>query len=508
MRRVRIRMLPFIALAVVSIAPGNTRAEDPDSRSDVQVTGAVENQYRTDRAVPLDRIDVHTKRGVVTLEGTVRDLLARRRAVRIAETVKGVRSVVDRLDVEQPEKITDSVIRGDVLAALLMDPATDSYEIAVSVSDGGVVTLSGTVQSWRERELAATVAAGVRGVTELHDDLEVSFPSSRPDREIREEIAQTLVWNTRIDATLVAVDVEEGEVQLSGIVGSAAEKREAREEAWTEGVRGVDDAGLLVEPWARDDDQRDSRVAEVSDSEIADALRMALRQDPRVPSENVTIEVRSGEVSLTGDVENLEAKRAAEATARHTVGVISVNDGLKVARDGIAAVNEPAGARETALESEILAALRRDPWVSPFDVRVDVTAGVARLSGRVDTYLARARADEVTARVPGVIDVLNALEVDTRATAFDPYVDSWPPTYPDWYAPEPQAWKSDAQITEDIENQLWWSPFVSDHDVDVVVTDGVATLTGTVNTWVAWDTAQDEAYDAGATLVMNRLQVQ
>lgn len=43
--------------------------------------------------------------------------------------------------------------------------------------------------------------------------------------------------------------------------------------------------------------------------------------------------------------------------------------------------------------------------------------------------------------------------------------------------------KSDLAIMESIEDEFFWSPFVDHEDVNVSVSDGVATLTGTVEIW-------------------------
>jgi osmotically-inducible protein OsmY len=51
-----------------------------------------------------------------------------------------------------------------------------------------------------------------------------------------------------------------------------------------------------------------------------------------------------------------------------------------------------------------------------------------------------------------------------------------------------------------IEDQLWWSPFVDANEVTVEVEDGVATLSGTADSWSERGAARDNAYDGGATV--------
>jgi osmotically-inducible protein OsmY len=55
--------------------------------------------------------------------------------------------------------------------------------------------------------------------------------------EMREDIEEELTWDPKVDAKSIAVSVDDGHVTLSGTVGSAGEKREAKKVA--EGVFGV-----------------------------------------------------------------------------------------------------------------------------------------------------------------------------------------------------------------------------------------------------------------------------
>ena len=44
-------------------------------------------------------------------------------------------------------------------------------------------------------------------------------------------------------------------------------------------------------------------------------------------------------------------------------------------------------------------------------------------------------------------------------------------------------------------------------DIKVSVAEGVATLTGTVGTWISWNEADKDARRSGATTVLNRVKV-
>jgi osmotically-inducible protein OsmY len=460
-------------LALVLAAAPLTAAPARETLDDADIHAAIEGALLSDQMVPFDSIDVSVSEGVATLSGTVDTLTERQRAVMLTEGIKGVRGVVDRLEV-RPVTRSDAQIRMDIEEALLMDPAAGSYDIDVSVRDG-VATLSGTVDSWAEKQIARRVASDVKGVRDVDNQIEVEYAVERPDDEISAEIQKRLLWDARVDDALIKVAVNGGKVTLSGTVGSAAERTRAAGDAWVSGVHEVDTSGLKVEWWARDQMQRNKLVMR-SDEEIARAVKDALLYDPRVVSFNPDVDVDDGVVTLSGVVDNLEAKRAAERDAHNTVGVVLVRNHLHV---------RPA-VRQTDAEirDQIEQALLLDPLVDRFHIGVSVFNGRAYLTGTVDRAFDKRRAESVTAGVEGVVDVTNNLVV-TR---------------------EP-VYRSDYAIKRDIENELFWSPFVDAGQVNVEVTDGVATLTGTVDTWNERAWAAEDAREAGASSVRNQLLV-
>lgn len=471
--------------------------------TDMSITDAVEDELLIDSAVPQYLIDVTTTEGIVTLSGSVSNILAKERAARIARIVKGVRAVVNEIEVDLPALRTDSQIREDVEDALFTDPATDSYEIDVKVNDN-VVTLSGTVESWQEKTLCETVAKGVKGVKGLNNKILVSWPKKRTDYEIKAEVEKALQWDAFVDHALIDVKVKEGKVLLSGIVGSAAEKNMAYVDAYVYGVKSVDDSGLEVERWARDKDLKGKKYVKKSEKEIKDTVKDALLYDPRVFSFKITPEFAydGTTVILRGTVDNLKAKRAAAQDARNTVGVLNVENRIKV---------RPAKLlSDQRIEDKVRSALLRDPYVESYEVTVDVINGVARLYGTVDSYFEKLQADDVASRVNGVITVDNNLIVQEYYDpyTYDPYVDgNYLYGYEGYRYGRRYPAKSDLQVKENIEDEFFWSPFVDSNDVNVKVENGEATLSGTVDSWLEYNAAVKNAYEGGAVYVDNDLTV-
>jgi osmotically-inducible protein OsmY len=464
------------------------------------IADAVTEELLFDPAVSHNYLDIEVVDGIVELKGHVENLLSKRRARRLAETVKGVRAVINRIQVQPAEPRSDSVLRSDIEIELLADPATEAFEVDVEVEDGTAV-LTGEVQSWPEKHLVERVAMRVRGLEDVKNKLKVNPPASRPDSEMAEDIRASLRWSTLVDHGLIDVKVEGGEAELSGIVGSAAEKREARRLAWRSGIIQIDDSELKVKKWNRDSDLRHDKYTGKTDKEVAAALRDALLYDPRVAGFKIDADVKTGKAILRGIVDNLKAKRAAEQDARNTIGVYDVANHIRV--------RASKEITDLEMEESITDALKRSPFLEEYDVSVDVRNSVANLYGTVDTYFEKSQADDIASRTKGVVGVDNNLDVrNTELLVYEPFVDEFPYYLYAWYEYNaPQTWMTDAEIDGRIQAQIWWSPYVDSEDVEVEVDDGVATLTGEVDSWMELWAATTNAYEGGAVMVDNDLQV-
>ncbi len=465
--------------------------------TDADITAAVEREFLADATVPFNLVDVATDRGIVTLTGQVGNLGAKMQAERLAETIKGVRSVVDRISV-MPSELAPEAIRRSVVAALVADPATDSYELNVTVDGNGTVTLNGRVQSWAEHELAARVAAGVRGVRAISNMIDVDYDAERSDGDVEADIQQRLHWDTLVDDALIAVAVHDGQADLTGTVGSAAEARRAGDDAWVNGVTAVDTDQLDVERWARDDDLRTAKYTPKSDDAIRKAVKDALLYDPRVGHFNIDVDVHRGQVRLHGIVGDLQAKRAAADTARNTVGVLDVQNYLRV---------RPAQhLADATIDGKVRDAFLRDALVDSDNIIVDVDGGTVRLYGLVDSALQKNQAEDLASRIPGVTDVRSYLSVRRPDTAVPVRgVYGWYPY--SYFYPYANPLEPDSQIAQHITEQLFWSPFIDSEDVMIMVDDGVATLTGKVQTWREREAAVHSAYEGGARRVKDELEV-
>lgn len=486
MRAIRHLCLLAIVLTGIGVTSGLTAGETAAVEAlvidDNDIELAVETEMLLDDRIEDRDIDVTATTGIVTLSGDTINLLSKRRAEDVALATRGVRGVVNRIDVTLLDPVPDATVKRSVETALLVDPAADSYEIDVSVRNG-TVTLEGTVQSYQERQLCEQVALSVKGVRAIKNSIAIQYSQERPDSEMRAEIERRLESNVWVDDSLVEVAVKDAEVALSGKVGSAAERRRAYSDAWVLGVSSVNDDALEVDPLFNDTMQRKTRYTYRSDAEIKTAVEDAFLYDPRVLSVRPEVTVDKGVVTLRGTVEDLAAKNAAQKDAENVLGVAYVSNRLRV--------RPPKSPSDTVITKTVADALKRNPIVDRHEITPTTQNGTVYLSGTTSSPVEAAEAVRVASGVHGVIDVRNGLDVNYRP--------DYPPT---------RIGKTDVQIRREIKDQMWWNPFVDEDAVHVSVQDGVARLSGNVSSYNELRGAMEEAYEGGALgVVTEHLQV-
>jgi osmotically-inducible protein OsmY len=240
----------------------------------------------------------------------------------------------------------------------------------------------------------------------------------------------------------------------------------------------VEAKDLEVAAWARDERLRKDKHAFTSEDAIAGAVSDALRHDPRVDSSDLSVAIERREAILTGFVPNLRARRAAAETAANVVGVWSVTNDLRVQP-----IPKPS---DKTIRAKVRTRLFYDSALSDQKITVMAEDGEVSLYGTVVTVFDKDRADELAASVDGVVDVANYLLLSN---------------------PEVRPEKTDLEIKEDIESELFWSPFVDAEEVEVAVHDGVATLTGVVDSRPESEAAEQNALEGGAIAVDNNLKI-
>jgi len=204
-----------------------------------------------------------------------------------------------------------------VTEELEWEPRLDAEAIAV-FADKGVVTLRGTVGSFREKLEAKRAAQRVHGVTKVENALEVRLMNGnrRGDAELRGEVLQALMIDSLVPSTIDA-NVKDGVVTLTGRANSQFERDEATSQAGK--VRGVMDLSDEIEL----DPTPDA-------GDVKHSIKKAFERSARLDAEDLSVTSAHGTVTLEGVVSSWAEHDEAVAAAWAAPGVKKVHDLIQI----------------------------------------------------------------------------------------------------------------------------------------------------------------------------------
>jgi osmotically-inducible protein OsmY len=202
---------------------------------------AVEAELKFDPLVDDADVHVMNMNGDVALNGTVPSYPQYLEAAAAAQRVAGVKNVHNHLQVVLP----DADFRDD---AMLTTAANNALMLNVTVPDGveataedGNLTLTGTVGYGAERAAAELAVAGLTGVRNVRDEIEISYDADSVDVDLH--VQEALARSALVpDDSDVKVATDGSIITLTGHVRTWAEHDAVVGAAWmARGVVDVDD---------------------------------------------------------------------------------------------------------------------------------------------------------------------------------------------------------------------------------------------------------------------------
>jgi len=191
--------------------------------------------------------------GVLTMEGEVEHIMAKKRALEAAAAHPRVANIVDRLRIAPAERMQDGEIRDQVCNSLLAKNQlasctvrsivkgkpevvrdagrTMTGSIDVEVKDG-VVILNGSVSNLTAKRLAGVLSWWVPGSRDVVNGIEVSPPEEDNDDEVVEAVRLVLEMDPFVNSSQIKVQSSGYVVMLEGLVKNRLQRQMAEADAW------------------------------------------------------------------------------------------------------------------------------------------------------------------------------------------------------------------------------------------------------------------------------------
>jgi osmotically-inducible protein OsmY len=211
----------------------------------------------------------------------------------------------------------DADIQQDVLAEFEWDPQVEPTEIGVQVDDG-IVTLTGTVDTYVKKMAAERCAQKIMGVRAVANDLSVRTRATHNDTDIAHAVANALEANSLLPLGAIDATVQNGKVTLKGQVNWEYQRRSAHDSVqYLSGVRDVNNLITLKQP-------------KVSAVEVRSGIEQALVRAAELDAAGIQVSSDDGHVTLRGTVRAWPEKRAADGAAWKSPGVTRVTNEISV----------------------------------------------------------------------------------------------------------------------------------------------------------------------------------
>jgi len=216
-------------------------------KTDAELQQDVMNELQWEPTIEAAEIGVAVKDGVVTLSGYVDSYIKKWAAERAAARVSGVRAVAEEIQVRLPSSLkrSDEDLAGAVANVLEWNVLVPHDRVKVQVQDG-LVTLSGEVDWWYQKNAAEEAVRYLMGVVLFNNQITIKPPVKPLD--VKDKIESAFRRNALLDSRQVTVETRGGWVILSGSVRNWAERAEAQWTAWAApGVSEVEN-NIIISP--------------------------------------------------------------------------------------------------------------------------------------------------------------------------------------------------------------------------------------------------------------------
>ena len=222
----------------------------------------------------------------------------------------------------------------------------------------------------------------------------------KTNEDLQQEVVAEIKWDPQLKDvhTQISVVASDGIITLGGIVDTYA-KRMAAERA-AQRVKGVKIVACDIEV---------DTIRKKTDRELAEVVDSVLHWNSTVNSDNIKILIDDAWIYLDGTVEWEYERIFAQRCLENLVGVRGITNNISI---------QPNPVDPEEIRNSIVKTFERSATVDSAGVSVFVTDNKVTLTGKVRSWAERKDAERAARLAPGVSEVDNQLEVDSKVYAF------------------------------------------------------------------------------------------
>ena len=223
----------------------------------------------------------------------------------------------------------------------------------------------------------------------------------KTNEELRKDVMEEIKWDPELRnvATEIGVAAKDGVITLSGVVDSYWKKLSAEKAA--QRVHGVKVVACDIEV-------RLASIGKRTDTEVAEAVKNALRWNSAVNDDDIEVKVDNGWVYLDGEVQFEYEKRYAQESIEDLVAVRGVTNNIRIKA-------KPIDTKE--IQRKISAAYHRSATVDSSSIKIEISGSKVTLRGKVRSWAEKKQAENIAWTAPGVLSVDNKIDIDVAVYA-------------------------------------------------------------------------------------------
>lgn len=213
-----------------------------------------------------------------------------------------------------------------------------------------------------------------------------------------------------------------------------------------------------------------------TDAQIKADVVAELKWDAEIDETKIGVAITNGAVTLSGHIPTFRQKMEAATAAKRVAGVLAIVNNIDVMLD------REFSTTDEGLAERIANVLKWNVSIPGKEIKAIVKNGIVSLSGQVDWQYQRSNILRNIEHVGGVVNVVDHITLKPAASATD--------------------------VQKKIKDALIRHADVEASKVTISVSNGIVTLSGTVESMEEMDRVEDAAWTApGVSKVVDNLRV-